>query len=145
MKSLLLSFFVVGIALNGSVAFAAASITKADPMKTGFSAVRSGIVMFTIPFVFALYPELLLIDKAVIDPNNGLFLAGYDGSHNFGWLALLMLRIAVALYLVSSALARFDVRAISSSSRINSVTITWAVTAIRFCAHQILMQWQLRA
>jgi hypothetical protein len=41
-----------------------------------------------------------------------LFLAGYDGSHNFVWLALLMLRIAVALYLVSSALARFDRKAL---------------------------------
>jgi TRAP-type uncharacterized transport system fused permease subunit len=69
-------------------------------------------VMFTIPFVFALYPELLLIDKAVIDPNNGLFLSGYDGSINFGWLLLLMLRIAVALYLVSSALAAFDRKAL---------------------------------
>jgi len=108
-------YFAVASAITPPVAlaaFAAASITKADPMKTGFSAVRSGIVMFTIPFVFALYPELLLIDKAVIDPNNGLFLAGYDGSHNFGWLALLMLRIAVALYLVSSALARFDRKAL---------------------------------
>ena len=108
-------YFAVASAITPPVAlaaFAAASITKADPMKTGFSAVRSGIVMFTIPFVFALYPELLLIDKAVIDPNNGLFLAGYDGSLNFGWLALLMLRIAVALYLVSSALAGFDRKAL---------------------------------
>ena len=108
-------YFAVASAITPPVAlaaFAAASITKADPMKTGFSAVRSGIVMFTIPFVFALYPELLLIDKAVIDPNNGLFLVGYDGSFNFGWLALLMLRIAVALYLVSSALAGFDRKAL---------------------------------
>ncbi|MDB9707299.1 TRAP transporter fused permease subunit [Planktotalea frisia] len=108
-------YFAVASAITPPVAlaaFAASSITKADPMKTGFSAVRSGIVMFTIPFVFALYPELLLIDKAVIDPNNGLFLSGYDGSINFGWLLLLMLRIAVALYLVSSALAAFDRKAL---------------------------------
>lgn len=104
-------YFAVASAITPPVAlaaFAAASITKADPMKTGFSAVRSGIVMFTIPFVFALYPEMLLIDKAVINPNDGLFLDGYDGTLNLGWLAYLMLRIAVALYLVSSALAGFD-------------------------------------
>jgi TRAP-type uncharacterized transport system fused permease subunit len=56
-------YFAVASAITPPVAlaaFAAASITKADPMKTGFSAVRSGIVMFTIPFVFALYPELKL-------------------------------------------------------------------------------------
>ena len=41
------------------------------PMATGFSAVRSGIVMFAIPFVFAFYPELLLIDQALIDPSSG--------------------------------------------------------------------------
>jgi len=104
-------YFAVASAITPPVAlaaFAAASITKADPMKTGFSAVRSGIVMFTIPFVFALYPEMLLIDKAVINPNDGLFLDGYDGTLNLGWLTFLMLRIAVALYLVSSALAGFD-------------------------------------
>ena len=104
-------YFAVASAITPPVAlaaFAAASITKADPMKTGFSAVGSGIVMFTIPFVFALYPEMLLIDKAVINPNDGLFLDGYDGTLNLGWLTFLMLRIAVALYLVSSALAGFD-------------------------------------
>lgn len=104
-------YFAVASAITPPVAlaaFAAASITKADPMKTGFSAVRSGIVMFTIPFVFALYPEMLLIDKAVINPNDGLFLDGYDGTLNLGWLTFLMLRIAVALYLLSSALAGFD-------------------------------------
>jgi TRAP-type uncharacterized transport system fused permease subunit len=89
-------------------AFAATTITKADPMATGFSAVKSGIVMFTIPFAFALYPELLLIDKAVIDPTSGQFLAGYDGSIDIGWLALLLARLALALYLVSSALSAYD-------------------------------------
>ena len=94
-------------------AFAAATITKAEPMATGFSAVRSGIVMFTIPFVFALYPELLLIDKAVIDPNSGVFLAGYDGSVDLGWLIFLMARLALSLFLISSALAAYDRKALS--------------------------------
>ena len=104
-------YFAVASAITPPVAlaaFAASSITKADPMKTGFSAVKSGIVMFVIPFVFAIYPELLLIDKAVIDPNTGLLLDGYDGSVDLTWLAFLLARLVLALYLVSSALAAFD-------------------------------------
>jgi TRAP transporter 4TM/12TM fusion protein len=104
-------YFAVASAITPPVAlaaFAATTITKADPMATGFSAVKSGIVMFTIPFVFALYPELLLIDKAVIDPTSGQFLAGYDGSLDIGWLALLIARLGLALYLVSSALSGYD-------------------------------------
>ena len=95
-------------------AFAASTITHADPMKTGFSAVKSGIVMFTIPFVFAIYPELLLIDKAVMDPVSGLFLEGYDGTIQYGLLAVLILRITFALYLVASALAGYDRKALTS-------------------------------
>lgn len=109
-------YFAVASAITPPVAlaaFAASTITKADPMKTGFSAVKSGIVMFTIPFVFAFYPELLLIDKAVIDPDTGVFLAGYDGTINFPWLAFLFARLALALYLVSSALSAYDHKALN--------------------------------
>lgn len=110
-------YFAVASAITPPVAlaaFAASTITKADPMKTGFSAVKSGIVMFTLPFVFAIYPELLIIDKAVIDPDTGLFLAGYDGSIDAPWLVFLFARLALALYLVSSALSAFDQKALSA-------------------------------
>ena len=109
-------YFAVASAITPPVAlaaFAASTITKADPMRTGFSAVKSGIVMFTIPFVFAIYPELLLIDKAVIDPATGLFLAGYDGTIDLAWLVFLFARVALALYLVSSALSAYDQKALS--------------------------------
>ncbi|MDC0196767.1 TRAP transporter fused permease subunit, partial [Gammaproteobacteria bacterium] len=62
-------YFAVASAITPPVAiaaFAASTISKADPLATGFSAVRAGIVMFTIPFVFAFYPELLLIEQAQI-------------------------------------------------------------------------------
>ena len=110
-------YFAVASAITPPVAlaaFAAASITKADPMRTGFSAVKSGIVMFTLPFVFAIYPELLIIDKAVIDPETGLFLAGYDGTIDVTWLIFLFARLALALYLVSSALSAYDQKALNS-------------------------------
>ncbi|MEE8333756.1 MAG: TRAP transporter fused permease subunit [Alphaproteobacteria bacterium] len=41
-------------------AFAAATITKADPMITGFVAVKFGWVAYVVPFLFVLSPTLLL-------------------------------------------------------------------------------------
>jgi len=111
-------YFAVASAITPPVAlaaFAASSITNADPMRTGFSAVKSGIVMFTIPFIFALYPELLLIKQAVIDPATGTFFAGYDGQIDLVWLGALIARLALALYLVSSAMAAFDQRALGTA------------------------------
>jgi len=110
---LFIFYFAVASAITPPVAlaaFAASTITKADPMSTGFSAVKSGIVMFVIPFVFAIYPEMLLIDKAVIDPASGSFayLEGYDGTVHWDWLILLLARVILALFLLASALAAFD-------------------------------------
>ena len=108
-------YFAVASAITPPVAmaaFAASTITKADPMKTGFSAVKSGIVIFTIPFVFALYPELLLIEQAIMNPLTGAYLDGYDGSIDVLWLLFLAARLALALYLVSSAMAAYDYRAL---------------------------------
>ena len=107
-------YFAVASAITPPVAlaaFAAASITKADPMATGFSAVRSGIVMFVIPFVFAFYPELLLIDQALIDPASPdkSFLPGYENGVQILPLIWLLAKLVLALYFVASALARYDV------------------------------------
>jgi TRAP transporter 4TM/12TM fusion protein len=106
-------YFAVASAITPPVAiaaFAAASLTKADPMATGFSAVKSGIVMFIIPFIFAFYPELLVISAAQIDPNSptGDYLPGYDGKVYFMSLIWLLARLSLFLYLISSCLARFD-------------------------------------
>ncbi|WP_306143806.1 TRAP transporter fused permease subunit [Roseibium sp. MMSF_3412] len=109
-------YFAVASAITPPVAlaaFAAATITKAEPVATSFSAVRSGIVMFVVPFVFAFYPELLLITEARLDPQasgGNAFLPGYDGDVHIGALLLLLGRLLVALYLLSSALAAFDRR-----------------------------------
>ncbi|MDA0361681.1 MAG: TRAP transporter fused permease subunit [Proteobacteria bacterium] len=106
-------YFAVASAITPPVAvaaFAAASITKADPMATGFSAVKSGIVMFIIPFVFAFYPELLIIEAAQIDPNSSSrgYLPGYDGEFHLSQMLWLFTRTILFLYLIASALARFD-------------------------------------
>jgi len=107
-------YFAVASAITPPVAlaaFAAATITKAEPMATGFSSVKSGIVIFVVPFIFAFYPELLLIDDAILDPQasgGNAYLPGYDGGVSLGPLALLLGRLALALYLLSSALGAFD-------------------------------------
>ena len=41
-------------------AFAAASLTRADPMRTGLAAVRFGWVAYVIPFLFVMSPGLLM-------------------------------------------------------------------------------------
>jgi len=109
-------YFAVASAITPPVAlaaFAAATITKGEPMATGFAALKVGIVMFVIPFVFALYPEILLIEAAVIDPTNSdgaqiEYLPGYTGQVDWAALVLLLVRLFLALYLLASALARFD-------------------------------------
>ena len=112
-------YFAVASAITPPVAlaaFAAASITKAEPMATGLSAVKSGIVIFIVPFIFAFYPELLLIEDAVRDPsgNGNTFLPGYDGTVQLISLAVLLGKLLVALYLLSSALAGYDYRKLAS-------------------------------
>ena len=108
-------YFAVASAITPPVAlaaFAASTITKAEPMATGFSAVRSGIVMFAIPFIFAFYPELLLIDQALIDPASPSKapLPGYENGIDPIALSWLLCRLVLALYLVASALAAFDAK-----------------------------------
>lgn len=46
-------------------AFAAAAIAGADPMKTGFAALKFGATLVLIPFSFVYVPELLLFGTAV--------------------------------------------------------------------------------
>jgi len=112
-------YFAVASAITPPVAiaaFTAATITKAEPMATAFSAVRSGIVMFFIPFVFAFYPELLLIEAAVLDPDatsGSRYLDGYDGERHLLSLGLLIIKLLLALYLLATALAAFDRRALN--------------------------------
>ncbi|MEM8731881.1 MAG: TRAP transporter large permease subunit [Pseudomonadota bacterium] len=107
-------YFAVASAITPPVAlaaFAAATITKAEPIATSLSAVRSGIVMFVVPFIFAFYPELLLIPEARIDPQSSGgagYLPGYGETLGIGGMVLLIARLLLALYLVSSALAVFD-------------------------------------
>jgi len=127
-------YFAIASAITPPVAlaaFAAATITKAEPMSTGFSAVRSGIVMFTIPFVFAFYPELLLIDQALIDPTSPSRapLPGYENGVSWTALGWLLARLVLSLYLVASALAGFDAKRLLSVEIVLRIAIAVAVLA----------------
>jgi len=103
-------YFAVASAITPPVAiaaFAAASITGGEPMRTGFAAVRVGIVMFTIPFVFAWYPELLLIEEAVTITNDAgqkVLIEGYTGTTDWGQLSLLLGRLALAFLCLAAAI-----------------------------------------
>lgn len=107
-------YFAVASAITPPVAvaaFAAASITRTEPMRTGIAAVRVGIVMFVIPFVFAWYPELLLIEEAVTITNESgqrVLIDGYSGQVDTAHLLWLGAKLVLALYLTASALAKFD-------------------------------------
>jgi hypothetical protein len=77
--------------------------------------------MFTIPFVFAFYPELLLIEQAQlaqsIDGVSGgkkTFLPGYDGTVNLKMISWLLFKLVVVLYLVANALNRQDKTGLSA-------------------------------
>lgn len=133
-------YFAVASAITPPVAiaaFAAASITGTEPMRTSLAAVRVGIVMFTIPFVFAWYPELLLIEEAVtVTDDNGrrALIEGYSGQIDWTGLGWLCVRLALVLYLVASALARFDVGPIGGVEMVLrlliAVLILWKTTSV---------------
>ncbi len=135
-------YFAVASAITPPVAvaaFAAASITGAEPMRTGFAAVRVGIVMFTIPFVFAWYPELLLIQEAVTitdDSGQRALIDGYSGQADWGQLSMLLARLALALYLIASALSRFDKTAMPNYEvalrLLAAVLLLWKTPVVMF-------------
>lgn len=58
----MLSLFTPPVAF---AAFAAAAIAQADPMRTGLSAMRLGVIIYVVPFLFVFSPALLFDGSAV--------------------------------------------------------------------------------
>ena len=75
-------------------AYAGASIAGAGPMKTGMLALRIGAAMFIVPFVFAFYPDLLLVKEV--------------GGFEWDVLVSVGLRLLLCLWLLASAFSGFD-------------------------------------
>lgn len=90
-------------------AFAAASLTKADPMRTGFIALRISFPIFIVPFVFAFYPEILVIEDAFIaDALSGTMIESRPLGFDPGALASILPRLMLAIYLLATAMAAID-------------------------------------
>lgn len=80
-------------------AFAAASISRADPMRTGFVAMRMGWVAYVIPFLFVLSPTLIMVGAP--------------------WkIALNASSAAVGVYIASVAVVGFFTRPLGIGSRV---------------------------
>jgi len=77
-------------------AYAAAPIAGANPLITAFMSFRLGMAKFIIPFVFAFYPTLLIIEEFHL--------------LSFSWIAV---RTCFCIWLFSSALSGYDRRALS--------------------------------
>lgn len=78
-------------------AYAAATIAEAPPLKTAFYALRLGMVKFLVPFAFAYYPVLLIVEESGATFAIGDFLSA-------------LIRLIFVIYLVSSATLGFDRR-----------------------------------
>lgn len=74
-------------------AYAAAPIAGANPLMTAFMSFRLGMAKFIIPFVFAFYPTILIIEEFSLLP--------------FLWIVV---RTCFCIWLFSSALSRYDRR-----------------------------------
>ncbi|MEL6125082.1 MAG: TRAP transporter fused permease subunit, partial [Pseudomonadota bacterium] len=126
---LTLHLFVVFFAVISTVtppvalaAFAAAPIAGADPVRTGFQAARLAMAGFIIPFVFVYHPALIYKlqvvfawfggdlprSRAMIDLESVSWL-------DLGWV---MLALALALWLLTSALTGFERGRLSGWERI---------------------------
>ncbi|MBX2838674.1 MAG: TRAP transporter fused permease subunit [Gammaproteobacteria bacterium] len=77
-------------------AYAAAPIAGANPLMTALMSFRLGMAKFIIPFVFAFYPTILIIEEFSLLP--------------FVWIVL---RTCFCIWLFSSALSAYDKRKLS--------------------------------
>ncbi|WP_299084091.1 TRAP transporter fused permease subunit [uncultured Ruegeria sp.] len=77
-------------------AYAAAPIARANPLMTAFMSFRLGMAKFIIPFVFAFYPTILIVEEFSLLP--------------FLWIVA---RTCFCIWLFSSALSGFDRRKLS--------------------------------
>ena len=100
----MISFITPPVAIG---AYAAATVAKADPMRTGFEAMRLGSIIYFVPFFFVLNPALIGIGTAyevtvtfgsamlgIVLISSGLqgylYWVGSIGNSLFGWLGRLL-------------------------------------------------------
>ena len=92
--------------------YAAAAIAGAGPLHIGFTAFRIGLALFIVPFAFAYYPELLLVEEV--------------GGYELLPLLSICVRLALALWLLNSAFSRYD----ATPLKIPEVLLRFALTVL---------------
>ncbi|MEL6599083.1 MAG: TRAP transporter fused permease subunit [Pseudomonadota bacterium] len=93
-------------------AYAAAPIAGANPLMTAFMSFRLGMAKFIIPFVFAFYPTILIIEEFSLLP--------------FLWIVV---RTCFCIWLFSSALSGFDRRKLSVSEIVVRFVVAFTMLA----------------
>ncbi len=99
-------------------AYAAAPIAGANPLMTAFMSFRLGMAKFIIPFIFAFYPTILIIEEFSLLP--------------FLWIVA---RTCFFIWLFSSALSGFDRRRLSVAEIIARFAAAFATLAINPAIH----------
>ena len=99
-------------------AYAAAPIAGANPLMTAFMSFRLGMAKFIIPFVFAFYPTILIVEQ-------------FDAA-SFIWIVL---RTLFGIWLFSSALSRFDHRKLTIPETVVRFIAAFATLAINPMIH----------
>lgn len=99
-------------------AYAAAPIAGANPLMTALMAFRLGMAKFIIPFIFAFYPTILIIEEFSLFP--------------FLWIVA---RTCFCIWLFSSALSGFDRRKLSISEIVLRLAIAFTCLAIPLNIH----------
>ncbi len=97
-------------------AYAAASVSGGKPVTTAVQSSRIGVMIFLIPLAFAYEPLLLTVSEA-------------GGEFTWSAYVLLLARLLLSLYVVSSSLIGFD-----------RLALPWWQVGLRLCAG-ILMFW----
>lgn len=120
------SFITPPIALG---AYVAAAIAEARPMKTGFIAMRLGVVLYIVPFLFVYKPELLLIGSpssilgTTILATAAVVLLSYGISRTL--LIKLEWKESILLLLAGAVLCQGSIYAILIAACLSGVTIFW--------------------
>lgn len=93
-------------------AYAAAPIAGANPLITAFMSFRLGMAKFIIPFVFAFYPTILIIEEFSLLP--------------FLWIVA---RTCFCIWLFSSALSAYDRRKLTAPEIVARFVIAFTMLA----------------
>ena len=116
-------------------AYAAAPIAGANPLMTAFMSFRLGMAKFIIPFVFAFYPTVLIIEEFSMVP--------------FLWIVV---RTCFCIWLFSSALSAYDRRRLSIPEVVVRFVAAFAMLAPAAAIHLpaiaigiALILWDVRA